>query len=133
METDHGQTEPPPLGPPETVTDTLPVESSSTGALSVAGPEVIMQDTNSPEESSDHPPPGPSGVSLSPKTDSLAEFLSGEEKETLSMIIQMFASAKSQEVIDIFIQGASNEKSSVADIMAKIDASHASKYSRLRR
>ncbi len=45
-----------------------------------------------------------------------------------SMVIQMFANAKSQEVIEIFKKGTSQEKSKVKSIMARLDASNASKY-----
>ncbi len=45
-----------------------------------------------------------------------------------SMILQMFSNAKSNEIIEIFKKGTREEKSKVRSIMAKIDASNASKY-----
>ncbi len=45
-----------------------------------------------------------------------------------SMLIQLFANAKSSEVIEIFKEGTSSEKTKVRTIMSKIDAPNASKY-----
>jgi len=45
-----------------------------------------------------------------------------------AMIIQMFANAKSEEIIDIFKGGTPNEKNDVIAVMQKVDASKASKY-----
>jgi uncharacterized protein DUF4835 len=45
-----------------------------------------------------------------------------------SMIIQMFTNAKSNEIVEIFKKGTSEEKTKVRNIMSKIDASNASKY-----
>ncbi len=45
-----------------------------------------------------------------------------------SMILQMFTNAKSSEIIEIFKKGTTQEKTRVRSIMAKIDASNASKY-----
>ncbi len=45
-----------------------------------------------------------------------------------SMLIQMFANAKSSEVIEIFKKGTRDEKTKVRSIMSKIDAPNASKY-----
>lgn len=45
-----------------------------------------------------------------------------------SMILQMFANAKANEIIDVFKQGNPSEKSRVYAIMTKLDAANASKY-----
>ena len=45
-----------------------------------------------------------------------------------SMLIQMFANAKSNEVIEIFKEGTRDQKTKVRSIMSKIDAPNASKY-----
>jgi len=45
-----------------------------------------------------------------------------------SMIMQMFTNAKSGEIIEIFKKGTRDEKTKIRSIMAKIDASNASKY-----
>ncbi len=45
-----------------------------------------------------------------------------------SMILQMFTNAKSNEIVEIFKKGTSQEKNKVRQIMSKIDASNASKY-----
>jgi hypothetical protein len=45
-----------------------------------------------------------------------------------SMLIQMFANAKSSEVIEIFKKGTRDEKTKVRSIMSKIDSPNASKY-----
>ncbi len=45
-----------------------------------------------------------------------------------SMLIQMFANAKANEVIEIFKKGTREEKSKVRTIMSKIDAPNASRY-----
>ena len=45
-----------------------------------------------------------------------------------SMLVQMFANAKSEEVIEIFKKGTSEEKNKVRTIMSKIDAPNAGKY-----
>jgi Domain of unknown function (DUF4835) len=45
-----------------------------------------------------------------------------------SMLIQMFANAKSSEVIEIFKNGTRDEKTKVRSIMSRIDAPNASRY-----
>ena len=45
-----------------------------------------------------------------------------------SMILQMFANAKSSEIIEIFKKGSQDEKSKVYQIMTKMDAANAAKY-----
>ena len=45
-----------------------------------------------------------------------------------SMLIQMFANAKGDEVIEIFKEGTREEKSKERTIMSKLDASNASRY-----
>jgi len=45
-----------------------------------------------------------------------------------SMLIQMFANAKANEVIEVFKEGTRDEKTKVRSIMSKIDASNASRY-----
>ena len=45
-----------------------------------------------------------------------------------SMLVQMFANAKANEVIEIFKEGTREEKSKVRTIMSKIDAPNASRY-----
>ena len=45
-----------------------------------------------------------------------------------AMILQMFANAKSSEIIEIYKQGAQTEKSKIYQIMTKMDASNAAKY-----
>ena len=45
-----------------------------------------------------------------------------------SMILQMFANAKANEIIDVFKEGNPSEKSRVYSIMTKLDAANASKY-----
>ena len=50
-----------------------------------------------------------------------------------AMITQMFVNAKSDEVIDIFLKGTSNEKRDVYGLMVRIDAANASKYKDIRR
>lgn len=51
-----------------------------------------------------------------------------EKSYPRSMAIQMFASSKSDEIIEIFKGGANTEKNEVKAVMQKIDASKASKY-----
>ena len=50
-----------------------------------------------------------------------------------SMILQMFSNAKSGELINIFKQAQSNQKSAVRRVMTKLDASNAAKYRALGR
>jgi len=45
-----------------------------------------------------------------------------------SMIIQMFANAKSSEVVEVFKNGDSQQKTRVRQLMSKMDAANASKY-----
>ena len=49
-----------------------------------------------------------------------------------SMIIQMFANAKGNEVIEIYKNGTSTEKTKVVQIMSKMDAANTSKYNAIR-
>ena len=58
----------------------------------------------------------------------LNEILKVDRSYPNSMIIQMFANAKSQEVIEIFKNGTRQEKTDVARIMKKLDSANASKY-----
>ena len=50
-----------------------------------------------------------------------------------SMIIQMFAVSKANEIISIFMQGTPEQKKKAADIMIRFDASNARKFNVLRR
>ena len=45
-----------------------------------------------------------------------------------SMLVQMFANSKSEEIIEIFKEGTRDEKTKVRSIMSKIDSPNASKY-----
>ncbi|MCB0644937.1 MAG: DUF4835 family protein, partial [Phaeodactylibacter sp.] len=45
-----------------------------------------------------------------------------------SMMVQIFANAKSNEIVDIFSQSTSTEKNRIVQIMTKIDAANSSKY-----
>lgn len=45
-----------------------------------------------------------------------------------SMLIQMFANAKSSEIIEIFKNGTRDEKNKVRSLMSRLDSSNASKY-----
>ena len=45
-----------------------------------------------------------------------------------SMIIQMFANAKASEVVEVFKEGNSQQKTKVKQLMSKMDASNANKY-----
>lgn len=49
------------------------------------------------------------------------------------MILQMFANAKASEIVEIFKEGSSREKTRVYQIMTKIDAANAAKYRPIRR
>ena len=57
------------------------------------------------------------------------ELISGVQKNyPQAMCLQMFANAKSAEIIEIFKQGNSAQKSNILKIMTKIDAANASAY-----
>ena len=50
-----------------------------------------------------------------------------------SMIMQTFANTKSNEIVDVFQQGSLDEKRSVRNVMSRIDAANASKYTAISR
>ncbi len=57
------------------------------------------------------------------------ELISGVQKNyPQAMCLQMFANAKSAEIIEIFKKGNSSQKSNIQKIMTKIDAANASAY-----
>jgi len=49
-----------------------------------------------------------------------------------AMILQMFASAKADEIVEIFKNGTPQEKEKVIRVMQKVDAPHASTYRKIR-
>ena len=60
---------------------------------------------------------------------SAMEMISGVQKNyPQAMCLQMFANAKSNEIIEIFKQGSSVQKSNIFKIMSKMDAANASAY-----
>ncbi len=62
------------------------------------------------------------------------ELISGVQKNyPQAMCLQMFANAKSTEIIEIFKQGSSVQKSNIFKIMTKIDAANASEYRKIGR
>ena len=50
-----------------------------------------------------------------------------------AMVTQMFVTAKSDEIVDVFLKGNSQEKRDVYGLMVRIDAANASKYRDIRR
>lgn len=61
-------------------------------------------------------------------TDALENVLKVNNNYPNSMIVQMFVNSKSQEVVDIFKMGTSQEKEKVVRAMSRIDATNASRY-----
>lgn len=62
------------------------------------------------------------------------EMISGVQKNyPQAMCLQMFANAKSSEIVEIFKQGNSAQKSNVIKIMSRIDAANAAAYRKIGR
>ncbi len=59
---------------------------------------------------------------------SLDEILKVNRSYPNSMLIQMFANAKSSEIIEVFKNGTREQKTKIKSIMSKLDAANASKY-----
>ena len=53
------------------------------------------------------------------------------ERKPGSFSLQIFFNAKSSEIVDLFIEGTTNEKAEITNLLTKIDANNLAKYDKI--